>query len=80
MSGLNVRKIYTILDPNVPRGEWRLAIIQEVLPSSDNNVRKVKIKNSAGTFLRPITQLCSLELNSSKQFENESEAVNLLFS
>ena len=77
---LEVGDIVLELDPNVPRGEWRLAIIQEVFPSSDNNVRKVQIKNSAGTFLRPITQLCSLELNSSKQFKTESDAVNFLFS
>jgi hypothetical protein len=53
------------LDKDVPRGEWRLAIVQEVIPSLDKNVRKVRIKNLAGLFIRLITQVCSLEINNS---------------
>jgi hypothetical protein len=67
------------LDKDIPRGEWRLAIIQEVIPSLDKNVRKIRIKNSAGSFIRPITQVCFLELNSNKKFISEAEVINHVF-
>jgi hypothetical protein len=63
---LSQRDLVLELDKDVPRGEWRLAIIQEVIPSLDNNVRKIRIKNSAGSFICPITQVCSLEINANK--------------
>jgi hypothetical protein len=47
---LNVGGIILELDKDVPKGEWCLAIIQEVFPSLDKNVRKVQIKNLAGLF------------------------------
>jgi hypothetical protein len=67
------------LDKYVPRGEWRLAIVQEVLPSLDKKVRKVQIKYSAGLFIRPITQVCSLEINNNKKFISETEVINHIF-
>ncbi len=67
------------LDKDVPRGEWRLAIIQEVIPSLDNNVRKIRIKNSAGSFIRPITQVCSLEINANKKFISEADVISHIF-
>ena len=67
------------LDKDVPRGEWRLAIIQEVIPSLDKNVRKIRIKYSAGSFIRPITQVCSLEINANKKFISEAEVISHIF-
>ena len=67
------------LDKDIPRGEWRLAIIQDVIPSLDKNVLKVRIKNSAGSFIRPKTQVCSLEINNNKQFISETEVINHIF-
>jgi hypothetical protein len=66
------------VDKDVPRGEWCLAIIQEIIPSLDKNVHKVWIKNSAGLFIRPITQVCSLEINNIYNFVSETEVINHL--
>jgi hypothetical protein len=67
------------LDKDIPRGEWRFAIIKEVIPSLDKNVRKVWKKNSARSFIRPITQVCSLEINNNKEFISETEVINHIF-
>ena len=67
------------LDKDTSRGEWRIAIIEEVFPSSDSNVRKIRIKNSAGIFVRPITQVCTLEINSEDKFQTQTDAINCMF-
>jgi hypothetical protein len=59
---LEVGELVLQIDPNVPRGQWKLAIVEEVYPSeSDNKIRRCRIKTSDGTYDRPITQLVSLE-------------------
>ena len=49
--------------PGLGTGQWRLARVIELIPSSDGKVRKVKVKTSTGVFLRAITNLCPLELD-----------------
>jgi hypothetical protein len=59
---LEVGELVLQIDPNIPRGQWKLAIVEEVYPSdSDNKIRRCRIKTSDGTYDRPITQLVSLE-------------------
>jgi hypothetical protein len=59
---LEVGELVLQIDPNVPRGQWKLAIVEEVYPSdSDNKIWRCRIKTSDGTYDRPITQLVSLE-------------------
>lgn len=42
---------------NTPPLKWKLARIQEVLPGKDELVRSVILRNSKGTYQRPITKL-----------------------
>jgi hypothetical protein len=59
---LEVGELVLQIDPNIPRGHWKLAIVEEVYPSeSDQKVRRCRIRTSDGTYDRPITQLVSLE-------------------
>ena len=63
---LRVGDLCLELDPNVPRGLWKLALITEILPNSnikDTKVRKVKIKTTKGEYVRSISKLCPLEIN-----------------
>ncbi len=46
------------IDSNIPRGQWKLAIVEEVYPiDSDNTIWHCCIKTSDGTYNRPITEL-----------------------
>ena len=49
--------------PGLGTGQWRLAKVIELIPSSDGKIRKVKVKTSHGIFTRAITNLCPLELD-----------------
>ena len=52
------------LDPNAPRGQWKMAVIEEVFPGPDGKVCCCRILKTAGTYERPITKLVSLEFKS----------------
>jgi hypothetical protein len=58
---VQVGEVVLQLDPNTPRGQWKLAVIQEVFPSKDGKVRRVKICTTTGEYERPITKLIPLE-------------------
>ena len=56
-----VGDLVLVIDANVPRGQWRMARIVNVIPGNDGVVRVSEIKTSAGNLLRPFTKLCLLE-------------------
>lgn len=51
-------------DESVQRNQWPLAVIEEVLPSSDEVVRKVIIRSMRDgrtvTYIRPVNELILL--------------------
>lgn len=48
-------------DANLPRGQWRKALVQETFPDSDGVVRQVLVKSATGVFRRDIRKLCLIE-------------------
>ena len=46
------------IDGKRKRGEWQMALVEEVFPGGDDLVRKVKIRTSKGVYERPIAKLC----------------------
>ena len=55
-----------IQEPNLPRGQWKIARITQVFPGKDGLVRVARVKTEKGeTYLRPVHRLCPLELESS---------------
>ena len=40
---LQVNNIVIVMDENLPRNRWKLALVQEAFPSDDGLVRKVKM-------------------------------------
>jgi hypothetical protein len=57
---IKVGAVVIEIDPNLPRGQWKLAIIEEVKASRDGRVRQVTIRNAKGTYVRPIVNLVPL--------------------
>ena len=64
---VQVGEVVMQLDPNIPRGQWKLAIIEEVFPSKDGKVRRVKICTTTGVYKRPITNLIPLEFRTTEK-------------
>jgi len=59
---IEVGDVVLEIDQNIPRGMWKLAIVTEIHCSKDNLVRKCTIKTQNGSYTRPITNLCPLEI------------------
>ncbi|GFT13562.1 uncharacterized protein TNCV_3830421 [Trichonephila clavipes] len=43
---------------------WPLAVIVELVPGRDGNIRNVKVKTQTGVLLRPLQRIFPLEINS----------------
>ena len=54
------------VDPNLPKGLWKLAKVEEVQPSLDDKVRTVTVRYIPGgeCLKRPIVRLLPLEFQS----------------
>jgi hypothetical protein len=50
-----------VIDDKTPRNEWALGRVTQLLPSSDNLVRRVMIQSRGKTFERPIHRLVFVE-------------------
>ena len=53
--------IVLIVDSDVPRGQWKMGRVTKVIPSKDGLVRKVVVKTSTSTYLRPIHKLVLIQ-------------------
>ena len=46
-----------MVDPSLPRGMWPLGKVIELLPDKSGTVTNVRVKTSAGTYIRPVSKL-----------------------
>ena len=52
------------MDPNLPKGAWRMLRVTRVYPGTDGLVRRVEVTNSAGrTYERGISRLIPIVRN-----------------
>ena len=58
---LNANDIVLVADENIPRGQWPLGRVTEVIKGRDGLVRKCVVRTRNTNVLRPITKLCLLE-------------------
>ena len=42
---IEVGDVVTAEDANTVRGQWRIGVVTDVIPSSDSKVRRVKVKH-----------------------------------
>ena len=68
---LAVGDIVLIIDPNIARSKWNMAVVEEVYPGTNRLVRSTKVKTSSGVYDRPLTKL-TLNLAKS-EFEHQKE-------
>ena len=63
-----------LLKENSPRGTWKLAVITELIPSEDGNVRSARVCTQSRHILyRAIHMLYPLEIGSTPHTEPHSE-------
>jgi len=68
-SGNNQQKIkagdIVLIHDDKPRIDWRLAVIEDMIPGNDGLIRAANVRTSTGKTNRPITKLYPLEVNTS---------------
>ena len=58
---LQTGELVLIADDNVPRHQWPIGRVTNVLPGSDNLVRSVEVRAKGSTYRKPITKICLRE-------------------
>ncbi|XP_043217554.1 uncharacterized protein LOC122379409 [Amphibalanus amphitrite] len=61
MRNLAPGDLVLIAEDNVPRGQWPLGRVIEVMPGPDGRVRSARLRARGGTVHRPATKICLLE-------------------
>ena len=71
-----VGQVVVMLEKKAPRGLWPLAIVEEVVKSTDGRVRNATVRCGTNTYLRNITKLCPTtlfeEVNISQTFSEKT--------
>ena len=62
--GENLAKVghVVLIHDNVPRSNWKLGLITDVIMGSDGLIRLVKLKTREGITMRPVSKLYPLEV------------------
>ena len=58
---VQVKDLVLLVDSGCPRGQWPMAIVEEVFPDEHGTVRQVIIRTRSGKFRRDVRKLCMLE-------------------
>ena len=72
---LSVGDVVLLIDKLLPRGRWRMGIVDNVYPGNDGLVRSVKVRTKDGSYDRPVTKLTLLI--SKEEFEEGNKVKNL---
>jgi hypothetical protein len=62
-SKLQPREVVLTGVENSKRMDWPLAVVQELIPCPDGEVRLVRLRTASGVLLRPIQRVYPLEIN-----------------
>lgn len=58
---VQVKDLVLMVDGGCPRGQWPLAVVEEVFPDDEGTVRQVVVRTRNGKFRRDVRKLCVLE-------------------
>ena len=71
---IQVGDVVLVKGDNVIRNQWKLALVNKVVPSDDNNIRTVEIRQAGKYYLRPINKL--VVIVDDKKFPDEEPNKN----
>ena len=58
---LKTGDLVLMVDEKIPRGQWPLAVVQEIYPDSRGIVRHVMVRKADGLLKRDVRKLCLWE-------------------
>ena len=58
--------------------EWPLAVVEELIPGRDGEVRLVKLRTASGVLLRPIQRVYPLEIYEEEPPKSDQPAVGVV--
>ena len=58
---LKVKNLVLLVDSGCSRGQWPMAIVEEVFPDKHGIVRQVMVRTANSKFKRDVRKLCLLE-------------------
>ncbi|XP_057378039.1 uncharacterized protein LOC130700052 [Daphnia carinata] len=61
---MSVNDVVMLIDPNVPRGQWKIGSVSKTFPGADGLIRVVEVQTEGAVFVRPVHRLCLLEASS----------------
>ncbi|XP_045210547.2 uncharacterized protein LOC123561951 [Mercenaria mercenaria] len=61
---VQVNDVVLLVEDKVPRGQWPLGRVTEIIEGRDGHIRKCKVQSRNSSCVRPITKLCLLEAQS----------------
>jgi hypothetical protein len=56
------REVVLIGADDIKRGDWPLAVVEELIHGRDGKVRLMKLRTAFGTLLRPVQRIYPLEI------------------
>ena len=68
---LSVGDLVLVMDSQLARNQWEMAIVTKIYPGDDGLVRSVEIRSKSGLYDRPITKLCLLASKEELEHQNE---------
>ncbi|KFD48184.1 hypothetical protein M513_10898 [Trichuris suis] len=72
---IKARDIVLIADTSNPRGIWRMGYVEKLYPGQDGVVRVADVRNSRGTFRRPVSRQIKLTSTVSSTSQTPRENV-----
>jgi len=74
---LQPREVVLLGVENSKRLEWPLAVVEELIPGRDGEVRLVKLRTASGVLLRPIQRVYTLEIYEEEPPRSDQPAVGV---
>jgi hypothetical protein len=68
---IKVGDVVIVVDDLLPRNSWPKGIIAELFPGKDGIVRVVTVRTTTGTYRRPVSKICVLDVKKGEDSDSE---------
>jgi hypothetical protein len=68
---IEVGDVVIVVDDLLPRNFWPKGIIEELFPGKDGIVRVVTVRTTTGTYRRPVSKICVLDVKKGEDSDSE---------